>query len=362
MPKVELSVSSQFCILLIVQVLVSVVIIGTITYMSQSKITPGPFQSDDGKNSPPSIGNYQLLIQNAAGHGRSQTRVQDGNGNALAGHNLQKFKDIVDSQIQKRPTLDKAEATMKVGASPVGIHNKFVILTSVNAEFVDIAENWLESLRRLGIRYNVTVVAEDKDTYKYFSIRANREFRVLYQKQYAFNFTRRYGPVMMYQELIRRRTVYIRTLLEQGHDVLLVDVDTVWIKNPLDLILGEYALYDMWLAEGYENHMPCPCFMYMKSNSDVIAMVKEWVKRLENQRGRTLESDQVALTKVLPLFPDIPIKRMSFEKFPTGKHYFDRAWLALHKNEVYVAHGNHLGRHDGKKKKLKEFGLWLLNS
>ncbi|XP_030837662.1 UDP-D-xylose:L-fucose alpha-1,3-D-xylosyltransferase MGP4 [Strongylocentrotus purpuratus] len=358
MPKVELSVSSQFCILLVVQVLVSVAIIGTITYMNQSRIIPGPIQPDNGKNSQPSIGNYQLLIQNADGRG-SQAHGQDGKANPL-GQNLKHFKDIVNSQIQKRPTRDdQTEATVKTDAPPRS--NKFVILTSVNAEFVDIAENWLESLRRLGIRYNITMVAEDQDTFKYFSIRANREFRVLYQKQYAFNFTRRYGPVMMYQELIRRRTVYIRTLLEQGNDVLLVDVDTVWIKNPVDLILKEYALYDIWLAQGYENHIPCPCFMYMKSTSEVVAMVREWVKRLENQRGRSLESDQVALTKVLPLFPDIPIQKMSFEKFPTGKHYFDRAWLALHTKEVYVAHGNHLGRHDGKKKKLKEFGLWMLN-
>ena len=259
-------------------------------------------------------------------------------------------------QIQRRaarsqPTLGRTLAA-----------NSFIILTSVNAEFVDIAENWLESVRRLGLRYNITMVAEDQDTYKYFSIRSNREFRVLYQKQYAFNFTRRYAPVWMYQELIRRRTVYIRTLLEQGSDVLLVDVDTVWIKNPVDLVMAQYGVYDIWLAEGYENHIPCPCFMYMKSTSEVINMVREWVKRLENQTGRRLESDQVALTKVLPLFPDIPIQRLSFEKFPTGKHYFDRDWLALHQGEVYVAHGNHLGRHDGKKKIMKEFGLWLLNS
>ena len=296
------------------------------------------------------IQNYAVFIHNADG----RFNGQDGKVNA-SGQNLKHFKDIVNSQIQKRPTLDDETDTPPRS-------NKFLILTTVNAEFVDIAENWLESLRRLGIRYNITMVAEDQDTFKYFSTRANSEFRVLYQKQFAFNFTQRYSPAKLYEEVIRRRTVYIRTLLEQGNDVLLVDVDAVWIKNPVDLILKEYALYDIWHAQGYPEGMPCPCFMYMKSTSEVVAMVMEWIKRLENHRGRSLESDQVALTKVLPLFPAIPIKKMSIEKFPTGFHYFKRAWFALHKNEVYVAHGNHLGRHDGKKKKLKEFGLWMLNN
>ncbi|XP_072180141.1 uncharacterized protein [Diadema setosum] len=360
MTKIELTVSSLIGLLMAVQLVVSVTVIGTIMYMNSVGVYMG--QMNRVRSAFDELGSRKL-----SGVATSKTDKETGAADNSTELRLSEEQDekikVFEKTVQENLGNQMQFRDSNTDSVLRGPRSKnFVILTSVNAEFVDIAENWLESLRRLGLRYNITLVAEDSDTYKYFSIRANKEFRVLYQKQYAFNFTRRFGPVMMYQELIRRRTVYIRTLLEQGQDVLLVDADTIWVKDPVAFIMSEYGIYDLWFAQGFENHIPCPCFMYMRSTPRVVAMVKEWVWRLENHRGRRMESDQVALAHILPRFEDIPFKRLDFDQFPTGKHLFNPEWLEEHWQSIYVAHCNHAGRHDAKKQRLQEIGLWLLNS
>ncbi|XP_003726790.2 UDP-D-xylose:L-fucose alpha-1,3-D-xylosyltransferase MGP4 [Strongylocentrotus purpuratus] len=236
----------------------------------------------------------------------------------------------------------------------------FVILTATDKNFIDLAENWRESIRRLGLSYDVLLMAEDEESHKYFFERTTERFRTVLSTQFALP-GKLAKNISTYQQLIRRRTVYILSILQSGYDVLLVDIDAVWFKDPVKLVLDEYDKYDIWLAQGKQARFPCPCFFYMKSTSVVIKMVYDWIERLAYYGGK-VETDQVALSFILAANKrNLGIKYFDYYEFPIGKQFFNWTWHDQFADRVYIAHGNHLGRSVGKVSKFKEFKVWLID-
>ena len=122
--------------------------------------------------------------------------------------------------------------------------------------------------------------------------------------------------------------------------------------------MDEYDKYDVWVAQGRNETIPCPCFMYMKAVPLVIKMAEQWVERVSSPNNS--ETDQIALMHIFEELPKLRINRLDKVRFPSGSDFFDPDWYLRNSNQVYVAHGNHQGRHDGKKSKFQEFGYWLL--
>ncbi|KAJ8048215.1 UDP-D-xylose:L-fucose alpha-1,3-D-xylosyltransferase [Holothuria leucospilota] len=235
----------------------------------------------------------------------------------------------------------------------------FVILTATNSNFSSIMDNWLESIRRLRVRYNVTLMSEDDETFSYFSKRSNSEFKVLSTSALTLP-GRLHFRIPTYQQLIRKRTVYIFALLSSGRDVLLADIDAVWKKDPMHLIFDEYEKHDMWIAQGKEDHFPCPCFFYMKSIPRVIDLVVEWVQLVAFSNKTLTDQNALALLLESPSL-NVDVKYLSYEQFPLGSQYFNQSWHEKYANGVYVVHGNHLGRGSGKIEMFKNHNLWYLD-
>ncbi|XP_041466528.1 UDP-D-xylose:L-fucose alpha-1,3-D-xylosyltransferase MGP4-like [Lytechinus variegatus] len=236
----------------------------------------------------------------------------------------------------------------------------FIILTATDKNFIDLTDNWRASIDRLKLPYDVLLMAEDEETHKYFFEKTTQRFRTVLSSQFALP-GKLAKNISTYQHLIRRRTVYILSILQSGYDVLLVDIDAVWFKDPVKLVLDEYDNYDIWLAQGKMARFPCPCFFYMKSTSVVIKMVYDWIERLAYYTGK-VETDQVALSFILKENKrHLGIQYFDYYKFPIGKQFFNWTWHDQHADRVYIAHGNHLGRSDGKVSTFKEFNVWLLD-
>ena len=174
-----------------------------------------------------------------------------------------------------------------------------------------------------------------------------------------------------YQDLILKRIVYIRDLVSSGRDVLLVDIDAVWLKDPLIHVMDDYDQYDIWIAQGMTYVVPCPCFMYMKANPTVIQLSKDWISRIhydktltKKERGGKNVTDQWALRPLLEQGEangTLSIKRLAKTYFPTGDLYAAPRWRMNHSHEIAIAHANHQGRHDGKLAFLKMFNLWFMS-
>ena len=256
---------------------------------------------------------------------------------------------------------------------PAGLPRKhpksFEILTTTNGEFVDMTDNWLEGIRRLGLRYNITLVCEDDIAYEHSKQRAHTEFKILNTRNYSMSGLLRDGS--FYQDLILKRIVYIKDLVSSGRDVLLVDIDAVWLKDPLTHVMDVYDSYDIWIAQGMTIVVPCPCFMYMKANPTVIQLSKDWISRIhydktltKKERGGKNVTDQWALRPLLEQGEangSLRVKRLAKTYFPTGDLYAAPRWHMNHSHEVAIAPANHQGRHDGKLAFLKMFNLWFMS-
>ncbi|PIK53176.1 putative UDP-D-xylose:L-fucose alpha-1,3-D-xylosyltransferase MGP4-like [Apostichopus japonicus] len=246
------------------------------------------------------------------------------------------------------------------------------ILATFNDGFVDFLRNWLESLQRLHFRFNVTLIAEDGSAFRKFFKAQSRYKRFMAIDLYYTNskFVKNSFPgvnTQQYRSIVCKRPRYILDLLSTGHDVLFVDIDAVWVQNPLEVISSEFHNFDMWVAMGYDGTTPCPCFMYMKANNATITMVTEWLNRVQRNKCYTnlhAENEMIALGKVMQVREDLrllKVKKLPKTQFPTGESFFLKPeWRRDHRQDVYVVHGNRLGRHDSKKSWFRKVGLWFL--
>ena len=232
-----------------------------------------------------------------------------------------------------------------------------------------MTENWLEGTRRLGLRYNITLVCEDNIAYKYFKPRAHSELKILNTQNYSMSGVLRNAS--NFQDLILKRIVYLKDLVSSGRDVLLADIDAVWLRDPLTHIMDVYDEYDIWVARGKFPEVPCPCFMYLKANPTVIELTKAWISRIHYDKTRTKKdrggkhvTDQWALQPLLEQGEEkgtLSVKRLEKVYFPTGNLFMLPLWRGNHSHEVAIAHANHQGRHDGKLEFLKRFNLWFMS-
>ena len=287
---------------------------------------------------------------------RNVTHTNSTNGDIMIPEAVRKLNHAIELfQLRRNGTTNMTQND--------GINkHPFILLTTTSKTFINITNNWLESQRRLGINYHTTLICEDQETYEYYKPRALREdFQVLYTKDYTMDGALK-EDVPHYQQLIRRRTVYVRDTLFAGYDVLLEDVDTVWLRDPVKIIRDTYDMYDLWVAPGYDPQVPCPCFMYMKSVPSVMRLAFQWVNRLTYKPAfRQYETDQNALQYILrKRLGRLRVMTLDRMQFPTGKDFFDPEWNAMNAKDVIVIHGNHLGRESNKTATFKEFGLWLI--
>ena len=247
----------------------------------------------------------------------------------------------------------------------------FTILTTTNTAFSDLTENWLESLRRLGLPYNVTLVAEETGAYKYFTERKSK------LDSSGMNITIKHTdqntslPQALgfhsedYLRLVGKRPRYILDILRSGVAVLFADADAVWLKDPYPVMARSYQNYDVWVAQGEGGEMPCPCFMFLRPTPRAMGLVSAWQKRIEEQLTMTKpEDDQMSLAEVMHhhiKFKRLRVRNLDMTAFPTGQSMFlTRGWYATHKADIYVVHANKIGGHAKKLFVLKWKNLWYL--
>jgi hypothetical protein len=112
-----------------------------------------------------------------------------------------------------------------------------IIIATITSGYIDFAMNWLCSLRRVDVR-NFLFHAADESLYRrlvamgvpvvYYESEQAREFRL---SSNAGNGAMDYGSVA-YQALMNTRTEFIYKILQKGYNVLLCDVDIVFLRDP----------------------------------------------------------------------------------------------------------------------------------
>ena len=112
-----------------------------------------------------------------------------------------------------------------------------IIIATITSGYIDFAMNWLCSLRRVDVR-NFLFHAADETLYRrllsmgvpvvYYESEQAREFRLASNAGVS---AMDYGSVA-YQALMNTRTEFIYKILQKGYNVLLCDVDIIFLRDP----------------------------------------------------------------------------------------------------------------------------------
>lgn len=273
-----------------------------------------------------------------------------------------------------------------------------VVLVTVDLMYVDFFENWLLSAERhvKSDSEKIVVIAEERaaqpllERLRYGPGKDSPRFDLV-EDEPDTKFLLALGDVAVdagrddatpygtdgFASLVNRRAKRITRYLEKGCPVLYVDVDTVWLKNPL-ADLDAAGLHDLYLTEDLgasevskrhsckPDDQPnyCTCFIYARPTEAAIATIRQWmVSSAKNGDSKALAQPQFnsalcAQHKTVKYFV------LPRDRYPSGGALTSH----LEKTELFgttgptVVHANYRIGHAAKKDFLLQNGLWNLQN
>lgn len=268
---------------------------------------------------------------------------------------LEKSKpEVKASQKSHKEKQKGSEGATAVSSGPNTTRTtNWTILLTVNNAFFDFYQNWLWHYRQLNLPTDVPVIviAEDDDVFDKITALHTPGVTVKKSHMDPINSSLVFDTPL-FKKYMARRAVYLLEYLEQGEDVLHVDVDSVWLKNPLPYLVGDFDILGQ--VETPAN-LICIGFIAFKGRSIVKNFVKLWIEKMELKTNKL--SDQEVFNVLRRKRTDLKIKTLPIQQFPSGKLYFDKSDDVGRKKAV-VVHNNWIIGHDTKKNRFKKFSLW----
>jgi hypothetical protein len=154
-----------------------------------------------------------------------------------------------------------------------------------------------------------------------------------------------------YKKMISARPAYIIKYLKQSINVLYVDIDTVFLKNPFQYFKGDF---DMWTQSENKGTVICGGFMAIRSKEKTVNVMNEWYSKLKER----LQVNQPVLNRVLRK-SHTTINRLSELLFVGGPQFSGMQQKA--RSKVVVLHATFCLGHEQKYKCFKKWRLWALD-
>ena len=244
--------------------------------------------------------------------------------------------------------------------APCIVYENTVITTLTNSGYILYTLNMLKSLKQFGLDNKILIVCID--------IKSASIFRKLGYHTICIN-DQTLGQFCSWNSKGYDKICYLKIellyrILSLQNNVLLIDGDIVFQKNPLDDILlwQKNENYDVWIQNDSQiNHdltNLCTGYMYIKSS---IQLCNLYECISEKGRKKYMEcafdnNDQTYFNKYVK--PYCRVNALPLEKYPNGKMFYENA-DELSKMTVLV-HFNWVKGHV-KMAKIKEYKMWLLN-
>ncbi|XP_022090619.1 UDP-galactose:fucoside alpha-3-galactosyltransferase-like [Acanthaster planci] len=297
------------------------------------------------------------------------TPTETSNGYEMNKNDPEKSPDAASGGTEARGRL--SDCTLAEVAERTGV----VILTTTNTAFLDMTLNMFESIKRLRLCINATIIAEDQRVYEYLHqllegdpgihvLKTNSGEMGEEELDFIHNRPKYYG-------LMNKRQAYILTLLEQGLEVLFTDTDTYWFRDPLPYFHGDFDMYmvDLDAYSPRRNKGParinfCAGFVHFKPTKETLRFVEAWIQTMttHQRRGQHIP-DQVVMNDLLRERKPVRIKVQPLDSnlFPWGERFYEM--LAQGKNyPTVVMHAATIRGHKAKVEKFRSSGMWLVSN
>ena len=179
--------------------------------------------------------------------------------------------------------------------------------------------------------------------------------------------------MLLYQELVFFRTHAANVLLKAGFNVIICDIDTVWMRNPLISIGGSGSgTGDIFVT--LDNEEICGCFLYLNNTENtkhfwgkVTKEHLEVVRRNAQDSStphmeRMFESEQSIISNMIiqkKYEGYLVVRMLSQTAFPSGVEYFAQPQKY---NEASIIHNNFIIGPAMKKIRFQAHNLWKVST
>ncbi|KAL4219905.1 hypothetical protein ACF0H5_020317 [Mactra antiquata] len=226
---------------------------------------------------------------------------------------------------------------------------QWTLVLEVNDGFFDFFQNWFQYYKNLNLHLPITIIADDDIVYEKL-ISACSNCSVLRSELNISD-----AAVFkdeMYNSIVSTRPLHILSMLSRGINVLYVDIDSVWLHNPLKYFNDSVECILQLDNPG----VFCTGFMALKSNPRTINLIEQWHYELV----RKPRQNQPVFNKVFRKNKGLlTCQELSTVYFPSGMQYF-KHFNDSDRAKVVVVHNNWIIGHDVKKERFKTFNLWRI--
>jgi hypothetical protein len=273
--------------------------------------------------------------------------------------------------ISKRPEDNQLNEALAKRYS----HENIVMVTWANNHYYDFVKNWVKHIRDCGMN-NFLVGAMDNE----LLVRLIDDKVPTFAMQSGLT-TADFGwGSKNFHQMGRKKIELIHLFTKMGFDILVSDVDTAWMKNPIpfirkfpevDVLTSSDSLSDFaeteWSLERTTTGMANIGIMLLRKSAGALA--KEWVHVLEKDENIW---DQNAFNDLMrkgrgKSFPDHSFEGydglrfgiLPVATFASGHTFFVQRMYEKKKLEPYVVHATfQFSGTEGKRHRLREFKLW----
>jgi len=237
-------------------------------------------------------------------------------------------------------------------------NDKTIWTTVTNYGYRLYTLNMLKSLFPFGLGKKVLLLCLDPQSAVWFQ---QKGYNVITTDETCERFCAWNTPG--YDRICYLKLEWIYRILSLGKNVLLIDGDIVFLKNPMDDVQrwDSNNQFDGWIQNDGQHNQDrtnlCTGYIYIKTSPQMI-QAYDCVSDAGKQKYETCafdNNDQTYFNKyVKPNFTFLPL---SLEQYPNGKFFYEYAKQIRH--NVTMVHFNWVEGHK-KMAKMKEHRLWLL--
>ena len=266
---------------------------------------------------------------------------------------------LIMGKYTKTEVLIKNNKNTDIASAKVSNNNdftdpgKWTILLTVNNGFYDIFENWWWYFKKLNTTVNIIVIAEDDRVFD----KLNKNYRmpsVVIVRSWILNISSAVNfNTDGYNKIVSARPVYIKKYLEQSINVLIADMDTLFLKNPFQHFKGNF---DIWGQGEKHGTFICPGLMAIKSSEKTVNIMKEWNSKLIKKLQRNMPAFNEVIRQHIS---DLQINHLSEKKFVGGPTFTSMS--QKQRSEVVVLHATFCLGHEGKYNCFKKWKLWAFD-
>ncbi|CAN0067699.1 unnamed protein product [Ectocarpus sp. 12 AP-2014] len=258
-----------------------------------------------------------------------------------------------------------------------------VIVSSVNCGYLDMASNFLQSVKQAAGDLKVLFVARDEEAFDFLdalSPGCTVLFPELESETTHSVQAGRWGDNIFKQQTIARPDILLQ-ILRQGYKAFYTDVDTVWLGNALSLLPNSQKTQNppvsrqMYfvtqcvhvprqvevMLQADSGRMKCTCFMYLDSTPNAVRLLELWKQEIAET---SVFQDQAAFQSPLAqmLKAGLVLSMLPEEVMLPGNRAFDEMYVksnyALLQKKLLIVHNNWIVGHDPKRQRFQRAGLW----